>query len=113
MKYYQNKTTSEIVGIENMREVISFPTEQGREMGYRNYSYSVVYDMVCPNKILGNGITSFCITHGYLTANYKRISKKIALLKYPSFRQYRYEHLKEDAKKQGCATLEVIQKQRF
>lgn len=113
MKYYQNKTTSEIVGIENMREVISFPTPQGVKMGYKDHSYSVVYDMVCPNKILGNGITSFCIAHGYLTANYKRISKKVALLKYPDFEQYRHKHLKGDAEKQGCTTLEVIQKQRF
>lgn len=99
MKYYQNKTTGEIIGIENMREVIDHPTEQDIKLGYENHSYTVVYDMICPNHILGNGIDTFCVTHSYLTTNYRRIKKEIALTKYPNFKQYRYKDLQIEKEK--------------
>ena len=63
------------------------------KLGRFDHSYTVVYDMICPNKILGNGIVSYCITHSYLQHNYKRIKKEIALTKYPQFEQYRHKHL--------------------
>jgi hypothetical protein len=88
MKYYQNKTTNEIIGVENMRQVITHETEGSIKSGFKGYSYMVVYDMVCPNHILSNGIKSFCIHHTFLTKNYKRIKAEIALSKYPEFKQY-------------------------
>ena len=113
MKYYQNKETSEIIGITNMREVISLPTMRSATMGYVNHSYQVVYDMICPNKILGNGITSFCITHKFLSACYKRINKKLALNKYPEFEQYRHSHLLKESRATGVDSLKLLQKQTF
>lgn len=113
MKYYQNKTTGEIIGVENMREVIKSPTKQGDKLGYKGYSYAIVYDMICPNRLIGNGITSFCISHLHLIGNYKRINKNIALSKYPDFKQYGYEDLKKEAERLKCSTLEIIQSQTF
>lgn len=113
MKYYQNKTTNEIIGIENMREVISFPTEAQTKLGFIDYSYQIVYDMICPNKLLGRGITSFCITHSYLKMNYKRIAISMALKIYPDFKQYCYNQLVIDAKEQGISRLEILKKQTF
>lgn len=113
MKYYQNLKTGEIMGIENMRQLITHPTPQSESLGYKGYSYKVIYDMICPNNILGHGIVSYCITHSYLRDNFKRINKKIALEKYPEFKQYRHSQLKDDAEKKGITTLEVINKQTF
>lgn len=105
MKFYQNKITNEIVGIENMREVISHPTEQSIKCGRKDYSYEVVYDMICPNKILGNGITSFCITYSFLRQNYKRIKREIALNKHPEFKQYRHEDIPNGTTEERLAVL--------
>jgi hypothetical protein len=113
MKYYQNKETSEIIGVENMREVISFPNQQSMNLGYKGYSYEVVYDMICPNKILSNGITSFCVTHAFLITCYKRINKKLALSKYPEFKQYSYEDLVKESDASGLGGYEILKKQRF
>ena len=113
MKYYQNKTTGEIIGICNMRDLISHPTEKSEKAGYNGYSYQVIYDMVCPNKLLGNGIVSYCITHSYLSENYKRINKKTALSKYPEFKQYKYSDLIDESEKTGVAKLDILQKQTF
>jgi len=93
MKYYQNNVTDEIIGVENMRELISFPTDSSINAGYVGYSYTVIYDMICPNKILGNGIKTYCITWAYLKKYYRRINAKIALQKYPEFKQYRFADL--------------------
>ena len=113
MKYYQNKKTGEIIGVSNMREVISSPTEQTNKLGFKDYSYQVVYDMICPNKILGNGITSFCITYRFLSDNYKRINKKIALDKYPDFEQYRHKHLLKEVEQTGLSSIDILHKQTF
>lgn len=113
MKYYQNKTTGEIIGTQNMREVISHPTEQSLKLGFKGYSYEVVYDMICPNKILGNGIVSFCITHSYLRTNYKRIRREIALKKHPVFKQYRHEDLMKEAKETKKESLQILHEQTF
>lgn len=113
MKYYQNKTSKEIIGVENMRELITHPTEQSESLGYKGYSYKVIYDMICPNKILGNGIKTYCVTHSFLRENYKRINRKIALEKYPVFKQYRHKDLVEEGEKLGIDTLEVLHKQTF
>lgn len=113
MKYYQNKITGEIIGIENMREVISHPTEQSIKCGRTTYSYEVVYDMICPNKILGNGIVSHCITWSYLNTNYKRIRREIALEKHLNFKQYRHSDMVKEAKEKGTTGLEVLQQQTF
>lgn len=110
MKYYQNKTTGEIIGVENMREVITHPTPQSIALGYKGYSYEVVYDMICPNKILGNGIVTYCITYSYLKENYKRIKREIALAKYPDFKQFRHADLPNGTSEER---LEVIRNQTF
>lgn len=113
MKFYQNKTTGEIIGLENMRHLITHSTEQSESLGYENHSYNVIYDMIHPNKLLGNGIKSFSITHGYLRENYKRIKKQIAYDKYPNFRQYNYNDLIQESEKLGITRLEVLQKQTY
>lgn len=113
MKFYENKTTSEIIGVENMRELITHPTESSQKLGFDNYSYQVIYDMICPNKILGNGINTFCITNSYLKANYVRINAKIALARYPVFKQYRHSDLQPESEKCGLTTLEIIHNQTF
>ena len=110
MNFYQNKKTGEIIGIENMREVIDHPTETSLSLGYKGYSYTVVYDMICPNNLLGNGITSYCITRSFLLSNYKRIKREIALAKYPEFKQYRYENLPNGTQEEK---LSVIMSQTF
>lgn len=113
MKYYQNKITGEIIGIENMREVIKHPTEKSIALGFKDYSYEVVYDMICPNNILGEGIVSYCITWSYLNTNYKRIRREIALEKHPNFKQYRHKDMVKEAKERGITGLEVLQQQTF
>jgi len=113
MKYYQNKTTNEIIGIKNMRHVISEPNEAQIKLGYIDHSYSVVYDMICPNHLIGNGFTSFCISYKHLSKSYKRINKKLALSKYPEFRQYGYDDLKKEANKLQCSTLDILKRQTF
>jgi hypothetical protein len=113
MKFYINKQTNNIIGITNMREVITHPTEKSLELGFKGYSYEVVYDMICPNVLLGNGIVSFCITHTYLTKNYKRIKREIALSKYPIFKQYSHCDLIEEGKERNIDTLKILNEQRF
>lgn len=113
MKYYINKTTGNIIGVTNMRQLITHPTEQSTNLGYIGYSYQVVYDMVCPNVLLGNGITSFCISHTYLTKNYKRIKREIALEKYPEFNQYQHKDLVKEGKERNIDTLEILHEQVF
>jgi hypothetical protein len=113
MKYYQNKTTGEIIGITNMREVISHPTEQSIKSGRTTFSYEVVYDMICPNMILVEGIVSYCVTWDYLRKNYKRIKREIALRKHPNFKQYRHSDMVKEAKERGITGLEVLQQQTF
>jgi len=105
MKYYQNKTTGEIIGVENMRELITHPTPNSIRLGFKGYSYNVIYDMICPNRLLGNGIVTFCITHSYLKENYKRIKFEIALAKYPEFRQYRHADLPNGTQEERLAVL--------
>lgn len=113
MKYYQNKTTGEIVGVENMRELIKHPTELSQSLGYKGYSYEVIYDMICPNKILGHGIVSYCVTYHYLKDNYKRINRNLALKKYPQFKQYRHSDMVIKAKERGIEGIEVLHEQTF
>ena len=113
MKFYQNKTTGEIIGTTNMREVIKEPTEQSLALGFKGYSYEVVYDMICPNMILGEGIVSYCITWKYLNKNYKRIRREIALEKHPNFKQYRHSDMVEEVKQKGVTGLEILNKQTF
>ena len=110
MKYYQNKTTGEIIGVENMRELITHPTPTSINLGYKNYSYMVIYDMICPNHILGNGIKTFCITYSYLKQNYKRIKNSIAMEKYPNFKQYRHADIPNGTE---LERLNVLKSQTF
>lgn len=110
MKYYQNIVTGEIIGVENMRELITHPTPTSNSLGYKNHSYQVIYDMICPNHILGNGIKTFCITYSYLKQNYKRINAEIALSKYPNFKQYRHEDILQGTQEERLA---VLSKQTF
>lgn len=113
MKYYQNKTTNEIIGIENMREVISLPTKNSIKYGFVNHSYEIVYDMICPNVLIQNGVTSFCITYKMLSRNYKRIKASIALEKYPVFKQYSYVEFDAEKKRLGISGFEILKKQTF
>ena len=113
MKYYINKTTGNIIGVTNMRQLITHPTEQATNLGYIGYSYKIVYDMVCPNVLLGNGITSFSISHTYLTKNYKRIKREIALEKYPEFNQYRHNDLVKEGEERNIDTIEILHEQVF
>ena len=113
MKFYQNKTTGEIIGVENMRHLITHPTEISDKLGFKNHSYMIVYDMICPNNLLGRGITSFAIHHTYLTKNYKRIKREIALEKYPDFRQYNFEDLQKEAKEKNVKTIDILKAQQF
>jgi hypothetical protein len=113
MKYYQNINTNEIIGIHNMREVIMEPNNNSIKSGYKDYSYSVVYDMVCPNRLIPNGIDSFCIEHVFLIKNYKRIKRELALEKYPLFKQYDYNDLKNEAEILNVSKLDIIKKQTF
>jgi len=111
MKFYQNKTTGEIIGVNNMRELLIEPTEQSITLGYRGYSYEVIYDAVYPNKILGHGITSYCVSHSFLKTNYKRINKEIALKKHPDFKQYRHVDMVAESKNLGIDGIDVLRKQ--
>ena len=111
MKFYQNKITKQIIGIKNMRELLTHPTDMSIKLGFKDYSYKVIYDAIYPNKLLGNGIVSFAIEHTFLTKNYKRIKKEIALNKYPNFKQYDYEDLVKEAKKKKISKLEVLKQQ--
>ena len=113
MKFYKNKKTGEIIGISNMRELITHPTEDSMNLGFHDYSYDVIYDMICPNKILGSGIVSYCISHTFLIKNYKRIRKDVALKKYPNFKQYGYKDLMEESKETKKPTIKIIRSQTF
>jgi hypothetical protein len=113
MRYYRNKVSGEIIGVFNMRELISHSTEQSIKLGYGNYSRQTIYDMICPNILLGAGIASFSIAATYLQNNYKRISAKIALEKYPEFRQYVYEDLVEESNKSGIKKIDILTNQKF
>jgi hypothetical protein len=110
MKFYQNIVTGEIIGVENMRELITHPTLASNNLGYNGYSYQVIYDMICPNHILGNGVDTFCITHSYLKQNYKRIKAEIAFNQYPNFKQYRHENIPQGTPEERLA---VLRKQTF
>ena len=70
MKYYQNKTTGEIIGVENLRELIDFPTEMSINLGFKGYSRNSIVDVIMPNKILGNGIVSFTMSCSFLITYY-------------------------------------------
>jgi hypothetical protein len=113
MKFYQNKTNGEIIGVTNMRHLIKHPTTQSEKLGYNGYSYSVIYDMIHPNCLLPNGLTSFSIEHTFLTKNYKRIRREIAFAKYPKFRQYTYQDLIAEAKLKKVDKLEVLENQEY
>lgn len=113
MKYYQNKISGNIIGTTNMRSVIKHPTEKSLALGFVDYSYEVVYDMICPNYLLGNGIKSFCITYSYLRENYKRIRREIALEKYPKFKQYDHSDMVKEAKLKGVNGIDILQAQKF
>ena len=111
MKYYQNKTTGEIIGVENLRELLSFPTEQSISLGFKGYSRQSIVDVIMPNKILGQGIDTFSMSCTFLKENYKRISKKIALAKYPDFHQYRFEDLQFEKKIKEKTGIEILMNQ--
>lgn len=113
MKYYQHKETGEIIGVQNMRHLITHPTTKSESLGYKGYSYAVVYDMICPNSLLPNGLTSFSIQHTFLTKNYKRIRKEIALAKYPDFRQYVYSDLERESQEKNIPKLDILKAQMY
>jgi hypothetical protein len=111
MKFYQNKTTGEIIGVKEMLELIDHPTELSNRLGFNGYSRKTIYKAILPNKILGNGIDSFCISHTFLLKNYKRIRKEIAFDKYPNFEQYKHRHMVIEAERLGVDGFEVLTKQ--
>lgn len=113
IKYYINKTTGNIIGITNMRQLITHPTENSIILGYVGYSYQIIYDMICPNVLLGNGIKSFTISNIYLTKNYKRIKREIALTKHPEFKQYVYSDLVKESEDRNIDKLEILHEQVF
>jgi len=88
IKYYQNKTTGEIIGVENMRVLITHPKNTTE-----SYTHQTIYDMICPNKILGNGFQTYCIEYSFLHQNYIAIKRTVALEKYPKFKQYRHNDI--------------------
>ena len=111
MKYYQNKTTGEIIGVENLRELLTFPTEQSIQLGFKGYSRQSIVDVIMPNKLLGNGVKTYNMPFTFLKANYKRINKKIALAKYPNFHQYDYEDLQMEKAKTKLEGIVILMKQ--
>ena len=113
MKYYKNKKTNNIIGIKNQRHLITHPTEQSESLGFVGYSYTVIYDMICPNILLGNGITSFSISHTYLKENFKRIRREIALEKYPGFKQYDFNDLVKESEERGVDRLDILMEQDY
>jgi hypothetical protein len=113
MKFYKNIRNGEIIGVMNMRELISSPNENSIALGFKGYSRMTIYDVIHPNKMLGNGIVSFCITNSFLRENYIRVSKEIALSKYPIFKQYRHSDLVNESKERGIDSLNILMEQKF
>lgn len=111
MIFYINKQTNEIIGICGMLDLITSPTEQSIKLGYKGYASQVAYLAIYPNKILGNGILSYAITHKFLRENYKRIRKQLAYERYPNFKQYRHSDMVIEAKKLGVDGIDVLRKQ--
>lgn len=80
MKYLQHKQTGEIIlSLENLRELID---DEGQ--------MNVLTEVVIPNKWLGNGVISHLMSYPYIQKNYKRISKKKALILCPCVAQWRH-----------------------
>lgn len=80
MRYYQHKTTGELLGsLHNLREHI----QDGKRM-------APLTEIVRPNKHLGTGIISELMTFIEINRDYKRISKKKALHICPDFGQMRH-----------------------
>ena len=111
MKFYQNRTTNEIIGIEEMMDLLSHPTEQSIRLGFKGYKRSTIYKAIFPNKLLANGIVSFAIEHTFLTKNYKRINKNLVFEKYPIFKQYDYTDLTKEAENRGIEKIDVLREQ--
>lgn len=105
MKYYQNRTTGEIIGAKNMREVIIEPTEESAKLGWVDYHFMVVADVIHPNKLLGNGIISYCMPVYLIKKWYKRIDKYKALRRYPIFQQYRFDDLSKVSQEERLTIL--------
>jgi hypothetical protein len=110
MRYYKNKTTGEIIEIHNMRDLIIPLTQKARELGFTQFHYQTIYDVIAPSKILGNGIVSYCIPYTLLREHYKRTNIKEAHAKYPQFVQYRHEHLPKGTTEER---LKVLNEQTF
>ena len=113
MKFYQNKNSGEIIATTMMVELLSPPTESSIKLGFEGYSRQTAYKAIMPNFMLGNGIGSFVITYSLLHSDYKRINKKIALEKYPNFKQYTFEDLINEHKKTGLSRIEILHKQKI
>lgn len=113
MKFYQNKTSGEIIGILEMVELLSPPTDLSKKLGFEGYSRQTAYKAIFPNFMLGRGIGFFVITNSLLINNYKRINKKLALSKYPNFKQYRFEDLVSESSNLGVDRLSVLRKQKI
>jgi len=111
MKFYQNRTSGEIIGIKEMLEIITHPTPTSKLLGYNGYSRETAFNAIYPNKILGNGIETFVITNSFLRANYKRINKKIALTKHSIFEQYRHKHMMSEVNELGVKGIDILRKQ--
>lgn len=111
MRFYINKQTNEIIGISEMLDLITSPTENSIKLGYRGYSAQTAYLAIYPNKILGNGILSFAITHKFLKENYKRIRRELAYERHHNFKQYRHSDMVIEANKLGVNGIDVLRKQ--
>lgn len=81
MLYYQHKETGKIIGsLHSWHDKINAKGEFD----------GVITQIVMPDVQLGNGIICHLMDYRDLQKGYKRISKKIALEKYPDFGQLRH-----------------------
>lgn len=109
MRYYENKKTGEIMAsYHNLRDVI-LPTDNNHiKLGWVDYKIMVVTDVILPNKILGNGIITYCMPYTFIRDNYKRIKKAKAFERYPNLHQYTYQDLPKTTHDER---LEILKKQ--
>ena len=113
MKFYQNKNSGEIIATTMMVELLSPPSDHSKRLGFEGYSRQTAYKAIMPNFMLGSGIGSFVITNSLLNSSYKRINKKIALEKYPNFKQYVFADLEKEHKKTGVSKFDILNKQKI
>lgn len=80
--YYKHNETGEIIlTLGNLRQIKTDITENNP------FGYSVVTDYISPDKKLGCGVLTFCVSYSHLKKNYTKIKKSEVLKLYSNFKQ--------------------------